>query len=496
MEAQIENQDCGADFVEAAVRVAQTIDGFEERGEILSSAANIYAESGQSDLALSLVQTIDDSYQRDLALTKIAAVCAAAGDGDQAESLLDMIEDDVAYGMAVEQIAAAYAGSGEIDKAVEIAHRLSDSNSALRSIALACPSEVLLTDCIEIARSINYPELKATTLVELAVRARTPERQSESAELIEEADLAAEAIDFPRRRVDVRVAIAAWYKDNNQSEQAAGVLNKARGDCEEAEGIARDESLEQIATAYAQLREFNSADQLLEEIEDPFQFSDATAEVAFEHYQAGDETASIKLLADGLEVVKNEPVYGQQTLTRREAALDILALTYAAIGRIEDALRVIESLDSQERRDAVLRDIAVSTPAENPNGAFKVIEQIKDDAIRVLCEVDVGRAWTRTGQLALADHLLSNASTEVDKIELPAQRTKCLAELAQAYELREQTSRASESLFAALKTAAMIRESNLQARALLGLAVKHKELTRPAGERERQILEEITDHLD
>jgi hypothetical protein len=81
VDEQIVNENYGAEFVETAVSLARTIDGFEEQGEILSSAADIYAESGQLDLAVNLVQTIDDSYQRDLALTKIAAICATDGDG-------------------------------------------------------------------------------------------------------------------------------------------------------------------------------------------------------------------------------------------------------------------------------------------------------------------------------------------------------------------------------------------------------------------------------
>ena len=496
MEAEIEKQDYGADFVDAAVRVAQTIDGFEERGEILTSAANAYAEAGQTDLAVNLAETIDDSYQRDLALTKIATICAVADD-EQAESLLEMIDDDGAYGLAIEQMATAYARSGEIDKAVEIAQRLSDSASALSNIALACPPEALLTDGLGIARSIDYPEVKSTTLVELAVKAGTLGRESESAEIIEEAELAAQTIEIPLQRIVARVAIATWYKDHNQPEQAAVVLSKARHDGKETERRDRDVALEQIAVAYAELLDFTSADQLLEAIEDPFQFSQATAAVALAHHQAGDETAAIKLLADGLEVVKDEPVYGQETLIRREAALESSARTYAAIGRVEDALGVTELLDSDEQRDASLRQIAiVSPPTDNPSLAFKVFEKIKDDSLRVLCEVDVARAWTRADQLALADHLLSNASADVARIERPYQRSMCLAELAQAYEVREQPQRASENLFEALKTAATITGSYLQARALLALAVKYQELSRPAGEAERQILESITDRLD
>lgn len=497
MNAQIENEDYVADFVETAVRVAQTLDGVEEQGEILTLAASVYAESAQTDLALGLAETIDDAYQRDLALTTIAATCAARGDGEQADSLLEMIEDEVAYGSAIEQIATAYAQSGAIDKAVETARRLNDSDSALSNIARACPSRDVLTDCIEIARSIDFPELKATALIELAGKARQLEARPESAELIEEAAATAEAIDFPEPRIEARVRIAAWYKENDQTEQAAEVLSKARSDCEETARSGRDAMLEQVAAAYAGLRDFKTADQLLEEIEDPFEFSNATAAVAFEHFQAGDQTAAIKLLAEGLEVIKDEPVYTERTLIRRRAVLANVAHTYAAIGHIEDALRVNELLDFEEQKDASLGDIAYTLAAtDNGNAVFKVLEKIKDDSMRVLCEVNVVHAWSRSDRPELADHLLSNASAEVAKVEWPQQRTKCFAELAQAYALREQPSRCSEYLFEALKSAAMIKGSYFQARALLGLALKHKELARPPGEPERQILEEITAHLD
>jgi tetratricopeptide (TPR) repeat protein len=493
----IVNENYGAEFVEAAVSLARTIDGFEEQGEILSSGADIYAQSGQLDLAVNLVQTIDDSYQRDLALTKIATIYATDGDGDQADSLLEMIEDDTVYAAGIEQTAAAYSRQGEIDKAVETARRLSDSDSALSSVARACPSRDLLTDCLEIARAIEYPELRVTAFIELAGQAQKLEAPDESTELIEEAESAAAEIEFPEHRIEACVRIATLYKNNNQIEQAAEVLSKARGACEETDQSGRDAARYQIAAAYAGLRDFTGAEQLLEEIEDPYDFCLATAAVAFEHYQAGDQNAAIKLLADGLEVIKDEPVYGEQSLIRRRFVLGSFAETYASIGRLDDALQVTELLDSEEQQDSTLAQIAfTSASSDDPNAAFKVFEKIKDDSMRVLCKVNVVRAWTRSDRLELADHLLSNASAEVAKVEWPQQRTRCLAELAQAYELREQPGRCAETLFEALNTATAIKGSYFQARALIGLAVIHKELTRPTTEAERQILEEIIYRLD
>lgn len=497
MNAKTENQDTGADFVAAAERIGETIDGSEERGEILMLAATLYADAGQDDLAASLAQTIDDSYHRELALTRIAVSRAAAGEGDQAESLLEMLEDDAAYGLAIEQIAAAYARNGEIDKAIEITQRLSDNASALSGIALACPSAAHLMDCIEVARAIDYPELKTKTLTELAGKARQLEALAEAAELIEEAAAAAAAIDFPEQRIEAWLAIASWYKDNPQSEAGAEALNQAHRDCTELGVHARDVARKEIAIAHAERREFGRAEQLLGDIDDPFEFSDGASAVAFEHYQSGNQAAAIGLLADGLEVAGEEPVYSQEALIRRDAIRGNLAQTYAAIGRVEDALRVSELLDSAEQQDLVLREIALTLASnDGPNSVFGVLEKIGDNAKRVLWQVEFARVWMNKDRLPLADRMLSNASAEVAALERPYQRTICLAELAQAYELREQPGHASEILFEALKTAATIEGTYHQARALLSLAGKHRELNRPAGEPELQILDEITARLD
>jgi tetratricopeptide (TPR) repeat protein len=309
-----------------------------------------------------------------------------------------MIEDDSVYAAGIEQIAAAYARTGEIDKATETARRLSDSDSALSSVARACPSRDLLTDCMEIARAIEYAELKATALIELAGQARKIKAQDESAELIEEAASAADEIDFPQQRIEARVRIAAWYKDNDQTEQGVEVLSKARTDCEEIDGSDRNAALYQIAAAYAGLREFNTADQLLEEIEDPYEFCHASAAVAVEHYQAGDQNAALKLLADGLEVIKDEPVYGERSLITRRAVLGSLAETYALIGRLEDALQVTELQDSEEQQDSTLAQIAfTSASSDDPNTAFKVFEKIKDDSMRVLARL----TWCGPGRSAI-----------------------------------------------------------------------------------------------
>ena len=489
MDEQITVPEAG--FLEAAVQVGQTIGGVEERGEILATAASLYAEAGQTDLADELAQTIDDSYQRDLAFGRIAVSLVAAGAGTD-EELLEMIGDDAVRNQAIEEIAVVYARNGQIDEAIEIAQRLDDNAAALSGIARSCPSPVSLQPCIEVARSIDYPELQVKALIELAGKARQMEAKSEAAELIEEAASATESIEFAEQRIEALASIARYYKETSQSEAAAAVLKTALDDCAHLEGRDRDVALEQIVTTYAELREFDRAEELLEKFEDPFEFSRISAEVAFENHQAGRESAAVKLLVDALQVATDEPVYGEQTLIQRRSVLANLAQTYAAIGRIEDALRVTQSLDDQEQRDASFRDIAITLArSDELNSVFEVIEKVKEEFARVMGEVALARICTERNHFEQADRLLGKAFEESARIERPYQRATCLAELAEAYSLREQTGRAAEILCEALKTSATISSSYFQARVLLGLAVKHRDLKVPAGEAEQQILDEI-----
>jgi hypothetical protein len=69
-------------------------------------------------------------------------------------------------------------------------------------------------------------------------------------------------------------------------------------------------------------------------------------------------------------------------------------------------------------------------------------------------------------------------------------------EIAPRFARREQATKASEVLFEALTTVAMIDDSYRQSQALINLAGKYLELGQQAGEREQTVLEEMTAKLD
>jgi tetratricopeptide (TPR) repeat protein len=492
-----DDNDAATSFLDCAVKIAQAIDTLEGRSEILSLIALKYAESGQLDVAVDLAETINDSYLRDEALAAVAAKCIEVGAADYAEKLSEMIEDDAAYAVATEQMAVAYAESGAFEKSIEVANRLAESAPTLSRIALVCVAGGLPERALEVARSIDYADLKAPVLVELAAKALHDGRNPEALEHLEEATRVAEEIEFPEQRISTLVTIAALNKKCDQEEQALEILARAHHLCNESEGFDKDPALAQIAGGFAELHRYDQADQVIEEIEGPFQFAHATVKVALEYHQAGDNARVLTLLEQAMEIGRDAEVFGEQSLLMRESLLGELAICYAMVGHYEEALQIPAMMSSEEQQHRTLGEIAKLCVRSGNNGVvFQVSEMIKDTYARVICDVEIVDAFIASEQLALADHTLSEGFARIRTIERAYQKAQALMEIAPRFARREQAAKASEVLFEALTTVALIDDSYRQSHALIDLAGKYLELGLEVGEREQTVFEEMIVKLE
>jgi len=479
------------------MEIAQAIDNLEGRAEVISLIAIKYAESGQLGVAVDLADTIDDSYQQDQTRAALAAKCIEVGAADYAEELCETIEDDTAYALATEEMAVAYAESAALEKAIAVAQRLADSAPTLSRIALAFAADGHPVQALEVARSIDYPDLKAPVMVELAARALHDGRTSEASELLQEATNAAAEIEFAEQRISILVSIAALNGQRGQAEQALDILARAHRLCKESEGPAKDSALAQIAGGFAELHRYDQAEQLIEEIENPFQFAHANVKVAIECYQAGDSTRALTLFADALEIGRDEEVYGAESLMMRETLLYKLAVCYATVGHREEGLQVIGMMDSQDQQHRALGEIAkLYARTGNNSQVFEVIAMIKDDYARVLCEMEIVDAFIASDQFPLADHMLPQSLARAATIERANQKASALMEIAARLARREQATKASEVLFEALNALQMIDDSYYQSLGLINLAGKYRDLGQQPGQREQTVLEAITLKLE
>jgi tetratricopeptide (TPR) repeat protein len=489
------NEDMPVNFLSCAERLAQTIESLDRRSEVIALIALKHAESGQLEAATDLAEGIDDSYLRDQTLARIVASCVKAGSADVAEQLIETISDESAHAQAIEEMAVAYAESGEFERSIEVARELDDSAPTLSRIAFACMTRGQTADAHEVAGLIDYPELKGPVLAELV--ANTPDGEDTEALLVE-ATACAEEIEFFEQRSSTLITIAAIHKKRGSVDRALELLTRVHHLIDESDdGLAKDAALSQIAVALAELQRFDQADQMIEEIENPFHFAHATAGVALEYHKAGDSTNSSRLLAEALEIVRSEEVYGQESLSMRENLLDELASDYAIVGHYEEALQIAGLIESDDQRHRSLGGIAkLCVSSGNNNRAFQAMELIKDNFARVLCEIGLVETLVSTQQHELADHVLTEAFARTASIERPYQKALAMMEVAQRFALREQAAKASKVLCEALTTAASIESNYLLSQALIGLGDKYATLGQELGDREQQVLEGIVHQLD
>jgi tetratricopeptide (TPR) repeat protein len=484
-------------FLDSALEIARAIDNLEGRSELQSLIAFKYAESGQLDIAVDVADSIGDSYQREQALAGVAARCIRMGDAEYAGELADMIEDDGVYAMAAEEMAVAYAESGAVDKAIEVAYSVGESAPILSRISLAYVARGETDQALEVARAIDYADLKTPVLVELAAKAQSEGRDQEALERLHEAIQAANEIEFPEQQIPTLATIAALNHKCGQDEEARQILERAHRLCDESEGFDKDSVLPQIAGAFAELRRYDQADQVVQEIKAPFQCADAIVKVASACYHAGDIDKALTLLAEAVEIAREEKIYGEQTMIMRENMLNALAIGYATVNHYDESLQVIELMVSLNQQNLTRTEISkLCVTAGNNNRAFEVSELIKDNYARVLCELELVDAFIASEQLELADHTLSEGLTYATEIDVPYQKALALMQIGPRLARREQMPQAADVLFEALATLALIRDSHQQALAVIQLADKYRELKLEAGEREQAILEAIIVKLE
>ncbi|MDQ3819857.1 MAG: hypothetical protein M3362_19590 [Acidobacteriota bacterium] len=488
-------------FLASAARIADEIETQEGYSEIISLIAVRSAESGLLDAAIQLAVGVNDPYIRDQALASIAAECVEFGEADYADELLGMIEDSGLYGAAMEQVAVKYAETGAFDRALEMAGEMDDSGQALSRIALAYFDSGDAAKALDAARSIEDAGLRANTLIELAARGFRSNHDSEAAEkLLIEAGRGAEEIEFSQERINSLLDVASLYKETGKEEEALEIVVSADRLCDSMEDepytglpvtYARDETRALVATRFAQLGRFAEADAVIEKIEDPLQFASAAAGAAVEYKKAGQGEQAQTLLAEALDLAKEE-VYGERTLIERDTLLASLAVSYAEVGRLDGALEVAKMVSVPNKQFAAWRDVGKAfARSNNHNGIFQVADLIQHAYGKVIYDIEMSEAEAGLGEEELAAGLLSQALKDAEAVEMPFEKSLALMEVGSRFAQRAQPEKASELLLQSLDAAAKI-ESNYQlARVLIQLDDKYRQAGLEPGEREESILQKI-----
>jgi len=484
-------------FLMAVEKVAANLQG-DAQAEITSIIATRYAKLELVHHAIELAETIFDPFTRDNTFAEIAATSITTGSSDYADALLEMIDDPAVRSVAIEEIAVKYAELGDVDKSLELANELDDADPTLRRIALVDGS--FSPRSVELALSITTPELRAGTLGELVTVAHRAGRKSEAAELLTESLRAAEEIEFSQTQIHALISIASLYGEIGDTDRALEILSRALELCQSFEGLPavglsssfpRGEALAQIVEGFALLGHFEQADLAAEQIDDPFQFAHASTKEAIEYFRAGQIGEALTLLSEALELVLDEPAYGEQGMLMKDSLLAELAVGFVIVGHLEKSLQVTEKLSSEAQRYMALEQVGKECARTgNTHGIFQTAESIADDYSTTSYWLAITDVLRESAATDLARQTLFEAAKSAAMIQDNYEKTMSLIEVAYRFALID-SAKASELFIQALVMINQLEEDDKKAPLLLRIDERFRELNRKPNEEERQLLGQV-----
>jgi hypothetical protein len=483
------------EFLMAAEKFAVHLEG-DAHAEVISIIASRYARLGLVDRAIELAETISDPFARNNTFAEIAAASITNSDSDYAEALLETIDDPGIRSVAIEEIAVQYAALGDVDKSLELASELDDADPALRRIALIAGT--FSPRSVELALSITAPDLRCDTLGQLVAAALRADRKAEAAELLAESLRAAEEIEFSQNRIYALLGIASLYEKFGDTDRALEILSHALELCKSFEGqppvglsssYPRGEALAQITESFARLGHFEQADVAAEQIEDPFQFARASTREAIEYFRTGEIDQALTLLSEALELVLDEPVYGEQWMLMKDSLLAELAVAFVIVGHLEKSFQVTEKLSSETHRYMALEEVGKECArGGNSRGVFQAAESITNNYSNTSYWLAVTDVLKESAETDLARQTLLEAAKSARLIQNNYERATSLIEVAYRFALINDSAEASELFTLALVTINQLEQDDKKALSLLRIDERFRELNRKPNEAERQLL--------
>jgi tetratricopeptide (TPR) repeat protein len=488
----------GAEFLSVAEKLIEKFQS-DARAEMVSIIATRYSKLGLIEHAIDLAETISDPLTRDNTFAEIAAGSITTGTSDYVDSLLEMIDDPSARSMAIEEIAVKYAELGDLDNALELAGQLDDADATLSRVAVVDGSSSARS--IELAQEITDPEIRAITLGQLAIAAHRAGGKAEAAELLDEALEASEEIEFSQNRIYALVGMASLYDEVGDTDEALEILSRALEECKDFEGMPEggqsssfphDQALAQIVGGFARLGDFEHADLAAEQIEDPFQFANASSKEALEYFRVGQVDQALTLLSEALQLALDEPVYGEQGMLLKDSLLAELAVAFVIVGQFEKGLQVVKKLSSVAQRNLALEQVGKQCARDgNEQGVFRAAESITNKSSTTSYWLAITDVLRQSAESDLTPRALSRAAQSAATIEDDYERALSLVEVAYRFALTENPAKASELFTAALVTISQLYRDDQKVLSLLTADERFRQLNRNASEEQRQLLKQI-----
>jgi len=476
------------DMLACAAFLAERIKSHEGHGEALNSVLPLYLARGEVDLAAELANAVDDPFSRDRLLIAVAEKCAEIDDDEYAIQLAESLDDQGSQARAFERIGLILARKGRSERAGEIADSMGHPDFVYAAIAESQAAAGKDADADAMIKSIEFPMARASALLQIAAVQMSEKRDNAVRHLNRAIEEAAE-IEHDEERLRVFCEIGNAFVEAKANDRAIETFDTTRSFAEQLDNQHRDFFLVNCALGFLRAGSIELADRTLDLVTDKTQMASALIGFSRHYWSLGESEEAIDALEESLAIVKSQHERETRDSRARNAIITSIATQFAGFGKSERGIEIaLENSDPDETVAALTQISQILTSQKEDELALQALNQIPDDASRLLALVAISDVKTKLGDQQAAGRLLSEAASMTDSVAQFASRSAVMTQIAERLALAGETGRARTMSLENLSVIGMLSDETSKAASLAALSAAHDRAGLALTEDEKRIL--------
>jgi tetratricopeptide (TPR) repeat protein len=486
------------DLLARATAVADEYTDGDEYAYLMEIISTQHAERGDFETAIQRAESIPDPYLKDRAMGAIAVKASEQGESQLALELVDTVQDQMLHETYIEQIAVKTASEGNFKEAIQLADGLGDPSPVLSNIVSVYVTKGDVSEALELARSIDTVGVRVNTLNHIAAKLAQDGNTDDALQLVQEGADEIDDIEFPEDQIHALVGMAIILdklgeKGNGFDKLAeAYKICRTLDDSEPGSTLEKDETMIEVIGGFGELKFFEKADQILGEIEGPFQFAQASIRLAHSYFRDGKDAEAEELLTQAVEICKEQMAYSEQGVRQQNQLFAEIAAAYALNKRFGQAIEIIKLVMIDDDKRSIIETVGILAARAND---VAVVERVggllENPTAGSSYWVQIADAFAELNESEEVSKSLAKALKSSEAIELVYDRVLATGEIA------ERSSDQPAALFTkAIKMIPQIESRYRQARALLSAAAKFSSASRNFDDTEPEALPSNVFHVE
>ncbi|MDQ3635970.1 MAG: hypothetical protein M3405_15925 [Acidobacteriota bacterium] len=479
-------------LLSCALFLTENINSVEARTAAMDEVVSHIVGQGDVDLAAELADSLNDPFARNRLLTKIISKCVELDDEEYAFQLVDAIDEYGIQSRAKEVIALQMAKKGEFENALKIAENLEYSSDAFAGIATYQTQNGFENEALETLEKIDFHGSKVKALIAIAVYYREQDQTEKTIEFLEKAESDAGEIEFRQEKISYLLEIAIQYIRSEHKEKAIETLTDTREIIEKMDGIEKDSLFVNVAVGYLKAGNLELADRTLDLVLDKTQISNCLLAYSQDFADSGDVEEAFSSIEESYAILKSQSETEIRDTNERYRLFAMIAAQFAKLGKFERAIETAEeNIDTQQKNLALSQIAQIAVMQENDKYARQALQAIYEESSKLNALVALSDVKTNLNKKDEALEFLNEASYLVDTVEQFIVRTEVENDLAARFYQFGETEKARELASKSLRTIEEIKGDENRSAALAKLSDIYNKFDFTVTAEDKSILDDL-----